>query len=97
MQTAQLVVIDSIEHVEPLATIDEHEASQFAAVQHAGFIERNIGGMADEAACYADDRVEEPIFLCQLNRQPAELRKALSEGAPLRPCRDALEAGTTRT
>jgi len=92
IQAIESVVMDSIEHADPPTMIDDQEASAISDVQHAGFIERNISFMADQATCYVDDDIEEPIFLCKLNRQPAELRNALSEGSPLRSCRDALEA-----
>ena len=39
IQTTEHVVIDSIEHSEPPAVIDEDEAAQIVAVQHASFIE----------------------------------------------------------
>ena len=92
IQGMESVVMDSIEHADPPTMIDEQEASVISDVQHAGFIERNISAMANEATCYVDDDFEEPVFLCKLNRQPAHLRNALSEGSPLRSCRDALEA-----
>ena len=58
-QAMESVVIDSIVHAEPPAMIDEQEASQIADVQHAGFIERTIGAMTDEATCYIDDDVKD--------------------------------------
>ena len=57
------VVMDSIEHGEPPAIVDENEAAQFSAVQHAGFIERNLGASPDDAT----DHLEDDVHLGEAN------------------------------
>ena len=56
---------------EPPAMIDEQEASQIADVQHAGFIERTIGAMTDEATCYIDDDVKDVRICCTTQGAPS--------------------------
>lgn len=95
-------VIQKVTHMEQAAQIDEQEAAQFAELQYAGFIERNLGRTASEDVSSQDemDVESEPqqaeeqdhIVLGKLNRMSKALRKELSEGASLRCCRDALEA-----
>jgi len=88
-------VIQLVEHVEPPAHIDEKEAAVVVALQHAGFVERNLGAMAsvDVTAAEGDDGdPEEEILLSKINRNTKLLRHAFLQGPSLRPCRDALEA-----
>jgi len=95
-------VIQNVMHSEQAARIDEQEAAQFAELQYAGFIERNLGRIASDDATDPDevDVESEPqqaedhdhIVLGKLNRMSKALRTELSEGASLRFCRDALEA-----
>lgn len=86
-------VIQSIEHSERAAEIGEREAAEFAAVQHADFVERNLGRMPTDVSGPGDS-VEnaEQVILSKLNRIPKALRVELFEGASLRSCRHALEA-----
>lgn len=96
-----LPVIESVSHFEQAAEIDEQEAAEFAAVQHADFIERNLGRACvdsndsmdckedEDCHCAATDR--DQIMLGKLNRISKALREELSCGASLRACRDALE------
>eukprot|EP00747_Dinoflagellata_sp_TGD_P162218 gnl/TRDRNA2_/TRDRNA2_179575_c0_seq1.p1 gnl/TRDRNA2_/TRDRNA2_179575_c0~~gnl/TRDRNA2_/TRDRNA2_179575_c0_seq1.p1 ORF type:complete len:495 (+),score=90.08 gnl/TRDRNA2_/TRDRNA2_179575_c0_seq1:51-1535(+) len=63
-----IVVMDSIEHADPPAMIDEQEASAIADVQHAGFIERNLGSSVEQSlptmeaqhSAFAMDSLEHP-------------------------------------
>jgi len=95
-------VIQNISHLEQPAQIGEREAAQFAALQHAGFVERNLGRTFSNSAesCESPDRdhanSEPPddrdrVILGKLNRMPKALRSELIGGASLRSCRDALE------
>jgi hypothetical protein len=96
-------VIQSIAHTEQPAEIDEREAAEFVALQHAGFVERNLGRTSsdDQVDCESKEdhdagsqspEEEDRVILGKLNRMSKELRAELSDGASLRSCRDALEA-----
>ena len=61
--------MDFIQHADLPTVIHEQEALAIFDLQHAGFIERNIGAMADEATCYTDDDVKDCLFdLALFNR-----------------------------
>lgn len=90
--TSENVVNDFIEHPDPPTEIDEHEAAQFANVQHAGFIERSLNTKPDMLAGYSDDGTEDALILCKLNRNTKQVRSELSSGSSLNQCRQALEA-----
>lgn len=94
-------VIQSIAHTEQPARIDEREAAEFVALQHAGFVERNLGRTcSNDQDCWeaddyaeADPQVEEDqVILAKVNRMSKSLRSELTDGASLRSCREALEA-----
>lgn len=106
-QVSPVSVIENIAHLEPAAEINEHEAAQVAAMQHVGFVERNLGqvlidqdrdfGVSAEDSgsnCELPDLPEKDdrIIIGKLNRLPKSLREELSGGASLRACRNALEA-----
>jgi hypothetical protein len=87
-------VIQNVSHVEQPAEIDEREAAEFVALQHAGFIERNLGRRSsdDHVDCEAKESDEDRVILGKVNRMPKSLRTELSDGASLRSCREALDA-----
>mmetsp|Transcript_75311 Transcript_75311/g.161354 ORF Transcript_75311/g.161354 Transcript_75311/m.161354 type:complete len:546 (-) Transcript_75311:104-1741(-) len=81
---ADFTVIEEVIHADPAAEIHPGEAAQLAAIQHAGFIERNLGvGFEPEE--------QEQLLLLHFNRTSQEMVLALSEGPALKPCRTALE------
>eukprot|EP00427_Karlodinium_veneficum_P025564 CAMPEP_0169120972 /NCGR_PEP_ID=MMETSP1015-20121227/32403_1 /TAXON_ID=342587 /ORGANISM="Karlodinium micrum, Strain CCMP2283" /LENGTH=507 /DNA_ID=CAMNT_0009184011 /DNA_START=48 /DNA_END=1570 /DNA_ORIENTATION=- len=100
-QCVSLQVIESVAHDEQAAQIDEQEAAEFTALQHADFIERNLGWTSIESAAEVDaaeincanDASEEQdiVIVGKLNRMSKALQDELNRGAPLRACRDALE------
>jgi hypothetical protein len=98
-----LRVIETVVHSEQPAQINEREAAEFTAVQHADFVARILGWTShgvlpdfekpeDVGANCEFPGGGDPIVLGKLNRIPKALREELSTGASLRACRDALEA-----
>jgi len=89
IQAMENVVMDSIEHVEPPAIIDEHEAAQVVAVQHAGFVERNLGvdGNFEEPEPEVNISEFEKIYLLTFTRHPREFERTLHEGRELEQVR----------
>lgn len=47
-----------IEHVDPPSVIPPAEAQKIVDVQHAGFIERNLGAAADTSAEYGAEEIK---------------------------------------
>lgn len=78
--------IQEVMHIEPAAEICPDEAEQITTLQHAGFIERNLGvGLVPEQS--------ERVSLLQLNRTTSDLVKALAEGPALNQCRAQMQDG----
>merc|ERR1712008_54294 len=76
-------VIQVVRHSEAAAEISPSEAALFTAVQHAGYVERNLG-------CGFEGRDNENILLLHFNRTSSDMIRALGERTPLASCRAAL-------
>jgi len=87
-----LAVIQCIQHADSAAQIDEREAAQIVALQHADFVERNLDRMPYEAAVDGcSEYLEDHVMMGKLNRIPKDLREEFVHGPSLRACRAALE------
>lgn len=77
--------IQQIVHIEPAAEIPPAEADEITTLQHAGFIEHNLGvGTIPEP--------NERVLLLQLNRTSSDLVEALTHGPALNQCRAEMQA-----
>eukprot|EP00913_Durusdinium_trenchii_P010128 g9497.t1 len=76
-----------IEHVDPPSVIPPAEAQKIVDVQHAGFIERNLGAAADTSAEYGAEEIK---MIGHVNRNTKELRELFFTGEPLKQCREEL-------
>eukprot|EP00928_Gymnodinium_smaydae_P064090 TRINITY_DN47505_c0_g1_i1.p1 TRINITY_DN47505_c0_g1~~TRINITY_DN47505_c0_g1_i1.p1 ORF type:complete len:927 (-),score=61.96 TRINITY_DN47505_c0_g1_i1:85-2802(-) len=85
--------IERVDHAEPAAQIDEGEAADIVAIQEADYIERLVVCAAgNEASEEPKENTHEEAYLLHFNRSPKPMVDALRTGAPLKKCRDALEA-----
>lgn len=84
--------IQSVDHADPPAGISEDEASQFADVQHAGFVDRHtlLAPSLEEIHTPVGSPTQ-TICVSKINRNTKRLRQELTNGPSLRPCRDGLE------
>lgn len=90
-------VLQMVYHLEPAADIPEDEAQMIVDIQHADFVQRNLGAaplqaeLNDEAELEPrNELVPEDIFKGRVNRMSKDTSRHFLEGAALRPCRDAL-------
>ncbi|CAK9048552.1 START domain-containing protein [Durusdinium trenchii] len=89
--------VKMVYHLEPAADIPEDEAQMIVDIQHADFVQRNLGAaplqaeLNDEAELEPrNELVPEDIFKGRVNRMSKDTSRHFLEGAALRPCRDAL-------
>jgi len=87
-----------VEHIDPPARIDAHEAAMLVAEQQASFVNlwRDTPSTFGEAGYHLTAEPEasltkEKLFLVQFKRCPAQLPEALTSGLALKSCRTALE------
>lgn len=81
-------VTQEVSHPDPSAIVDEQLASLNLELQQ---VDNVIALSEADPGAGINEPETEPIHLLEYNRHPEAFRRALSEGEPLRKCRDALE------
>jgi hypothetical protein len=77
-------------HLEQAAVISESEAANIVSVQESDFIQRSAAAADFQTEPEHGQSVTENVYLLHLKRTPSQVVHALTEGVPLRNCREAL-------